>query len=167
MNQPDMSQDAGMSASQAATLIERMSNMAETMRKFEAGQLKQTEMLISIATIQGEVKHVEQRIVDVEVISSQSRRDIEGIEKRMVSMQGWFKVAAWCAPFVLGFFAWGLLTTVGSIRDFDKMGNRVDRVDGRLTSIETIVGSKAIENTYDSPDPQQQSPPTKRRQTLP
>jgi len=169
MTHPDMHNADSMTGAQAATMIERMSHIVETMRQLQAGQLKQTEMLVNIATIQTEVKHADARITEVENVAHQVRRDKELIEKRIVSLEGWLKLMAWGAPFLLAFICWAVLTGVDSIRSFDAVVERVrgvesrmSGIDGRLTNTETVVQSKAIESTFDPPSPPAVTTPQRR-----
>lgn len=147
-----------------AVLEERMNTLITDVRELKESSRQLVALLVDQTKMQGDIQSAARELTVVNALAQQNQKDIEAIGRHVAVVSMWGKVAFTLMTVAISFMGWGVYTAVGAIRSFDK-------IDNRVTSLETIVQSRALENTFDAPITpdvqapaiQPSTPPGKRR----
>lgn len=127
-------------AAQVAQLIESMSNQKEDMREVKATLTHIGQSIITIAGMQRDLAHIDEKVRNLHAMSDQRGPEIATIDKRVSGLEKWNKILGVMTLTALGLVGWGIQSVA-----------YLYRLDSRVQILEITTNNAAIERSMELP----------------
>lgn len=121
-------------------MIERMNNLADDVREMRKSQDRIEQVVLTIAGIQKDVEHMDQKIQHLFTVSDMRSIEVTKMDKRLTSLERWHKIIGTAVLASTGLIGWGV--------------QRIEylyQLDTRVQILELLVNSPNMERAMQPP----------------
>lgn len=147
MSPPPTDADAA-SAGQVALLAQLVAAMSADLREVKGQTETQTQMLVGLTKLQGEISHHREMIDSLRGTAERQTDRLATVQTEVTVLNRRNKAIALLLSLSAAFVLYGVQEVRGS---YQAMSNSEQQHDNRLTILELLVNSKQIEHAFNRP----------------